>query len=380
MADYPGRPTVAEISLGALRANLRQARSCVQDQARVLAVVKADGYGHGAVAAARAFLEAGAFGLGVSSVAEGVELRRAGISADVIVLGGAYPGDERDIVVHDLAVGVWGREQACALAAAAHTAGRTARVHVKVDTGMTRLGLDLPDVRGFADSLLRLQTLQIDGIYSHFARADDITAEAVDRQVARFEHAIDSLAAAGVRPPHIHIANSAATLARRGAHFTMVRPGIMLYGCAPAEHLAAPDALQPAMRWRSALAQVRHVAAGTPVGYGGQFVTARPSLIATIPVGYADGLHRIAWTDGWVLVRGQRAKIAGRICMDHTMLDVTDIAGVAAGDEAVMVGTQDGAELTADEVAGWAHTISYEVLTSVGKRVPRRYVEEFDGD
>ena len=329
--------------------------------------------------AARAFLEAGAYGLGVSSVAEGIELRRAGVTADTVVLGGAYPGDESAIVLHDLAVGVWSRDQACALAAAAHTAGRMVRVHIKVDTGMTRLGLDLHEVRAFAESLVRLQTIQIDGLYSHFARADDVAVEAIDRGVARFEQAIDVLAAAGVRPPHLHIANSAATLARRGAHFTMVRPGIMLYGYAPAEHLPGARTLTPALRFCTAIAQVRHSPTDTPVGYGGQFVTSRPSLIATVPVGYADGFHRLNWTHGWVLVRGQRAKIAGRICMDHTMLDVTDVPGVAAGDQVVLLGSQRGEQISADEVAGWGQTISYEVLTSVSRRVPRRYVEEFDG-
>jgi alanine racemase len=379
MSEITGRPTCAEVSLGGLRTNLRQARTCVGDQVRVLAVVKADGYGHGAVPAARAFLEAGAYGLGVSSVAEGVELRRAGLSADTVVLGGAYPGDESAVVLHDLAVGVWSRDQVCALAAAAETAGRIVRVHVKVDTGMTRLGLDLTEVRGFADFLQRLPTVQVDGLYSHFARADDVAVEAIDRQVARFEQAIDSLAAAGVRPVHLHIANSAATMARRGAHFTMVRPGIMLYGYAPADHLPGAGDLTPALRFRTAIAQVRHTPRDTPVGYGGQFVTRRSSLIATVPVGYADGFHRLTWTDGWVLVRGRRAKIAGRICMDHTMLDVTDVPGVTAGDEVVLVGAQQGERITADEVAGWGQTISYEVLTSVSKRVPRRYVEEFDG-
>lgn len=379
MTDVHGRPTVAEVSLGALRANLRHARACVGNDVRVLAVVKADGYGHGAVASARAFLDAGAYGLGVSTVAEGVELRRAGLTADTVVLGGAYPGDEANVVLHDLAAGVWSRDQTCALAAAAHTAGKTVRVHVKVDTGMTRLGLEPGEVRAFAESVQRLQTVTIDGVFSHFARADDVAVEAIDQQLARFEMAIDGLAAAGVRPPHVHIANSAATLGRRGAHFSMVRPGIMLYGYAPAPHLDPSSALRPAMRFRTAVAQVRSVPAGTPVGYGGEFVTRRPSVIAALPVGYADGLHRLSWRDGWMLVRGRRVKIAGRICMDHAMLDVTDVPGVAAGDEVVMVGAQGDDTLSADEAAAWGQTISYEVLTSVSRRVPRRYVEEFDG-
>ena len=376
MQSTRGRPTIAEVSLGALRHNLREAQRVVGARVQVMAVVKADGYGHGAVAAARAFLEAGAAVLGTSSVAEAVELRRAGIDAPIVVLGGAFPGEEADVATHDLAAGVWSLDGVRALVAASK--GKTARLHVKVDTGMTRLGLDLPDVRAFGEAVRAMPGVAIEGIYSHFATADAVESAPAQAQIVRFGEAVETLATAGVRPAHVHLANSAAVLSQPTAHFNLVRPGLMLYGCAPAPHLVPRAALRPALRLRTAVAQVRPVPAGRAVGYGGTYVTSRPSVIATLPIGYADGLHRLASNRGWMVVRGARAPIAGRVCMDHVMLDVTDVPGVTAGDDVAVVGAQQGAAVSADELAGWCETIAYEVLTSVGKRVPRVYVEEFD--
>jgi alanine racemase len=373
-----GRPTVAEVSLGALRNNLREAQRLVGARVAVMAVVKADAYGHGALAATRAFLEAGAAVLGTSSVSEAVELRRGGVTAPIVVLGGAFPGDEDDVAAHDLAVGVWSLDTVRALAAAAARRGTAARLHVKVDTGMTRLGLDVDQVGVFGRAVQAIAGIAIEGVYSHFATADAVETAAAQAQVVRFGTAVDGLAASGVRPAHVHLANSAAVLSQPPAHFTLVRPGLMLYGCAPAPHLAANARLRPALRFRTAVAQTRQVPAGRAVGYGGTYVTSRPSVIATVPIGYADGLHRLASNRGWMLVRGARAPIAGRVCMDHTMLDVTDVPSVAVGDPVVVVGGQGAQVVTADEVARWTETISYEVLTSVGKRVPRVYVEEFD--
>jgi alanine racemase len=287
-----GRPTVAEVSLGALRHNLREARRLVGPGVRVMAVVKADGYGHGAVASARAFLDAGAAALGTSSVTEAVELRAAGIAAPIVVLGGAFPGDEDDVAAHDLAVGVWSMDTVRALAEAARRVDRTARVHVKVDTGMTRLGVDAADVRAFAGGARDVPGARVEGLFSHFATADAVESEAAQAQLACFGDAVAAVADLGL--PHVHLANSAAVLSLPPAHFTLVRPGLMLYGCAPAPHLGSRARLRPALRLRSAVAQVRRVPAGRAVGYGGTYVTARASVIATVPIGYADGLHRLA--------------------------------------------------------------------------------------
>jgi len=376
MPVYEGRPTVAEVSLAALRENCRQAARLVGPTVGVIAVVKADGYGHGAVPAAQAFLAGGAAALGVSMAAEGLELRRAGITAPVVVLGGAFPGEEEAVVRHDLAAAVWTLAGGRALATAARAAGRTAAVHLKVNTGMTRLGCEPDEVAALGTALAAELHLDVAGVFSHFASADAVNTAAARAQRERFAAAVEALAGAGVRPRHVHLANSAAVLSEPAAHFTMVRPGLMLYGYAPAPHLADCVPLAPAMRLRTAVAQTRRVPAGTPVGYGGTWVAGRDSTIATLPLGYADGYHRVASNRAAMQVRGRRVPMAGRVCMDHVMLDVTDVPGVAAGDPVTVFGPRG---VTADDVAGWCDTIAYEVLTSVGKRVPRAYVEEFDG-
>jgi alanine racemase len=379
MLHVEGRPTVAEVSLGALRENCRQARGLVGDKVGVLAVVKADGYGHGATASARAFLEAGAVGLGVSMVAEGIALRQAGITAPIVVLGGVFDGEEPIVVANDMAAAVWTVDRARALGAAAKAAGTVAALHVKVNTGMTRLGVDVDEVRRFGAALTELPDVRVAGIFSHFASADAVDTAQAHAQRDRFRTAVDELRAARVEPQYVHFANSAAVLCEPEAHFNLVRPGLMLYGYAPAPHLASVAALQPAMRLRTRLAQVRKIPPGTPVGYGGTWVSSRPSAIGTLPLGYADGLHRLASNRAQMLVGGRRVDIAGRVCMDHVMLDVTEVTSAAAGDPVVVFGAQGRETISANELAAWTDTITYEVLTSVGKRVPRVYVEEFDG-
>ncbi len=372
MPETSGRPTVAEVSLAALRHNCRRVCELVGPDVAVLAVVKADAYGHGAAPAAREFVAAGAWGLGVSSVAEAVELRGAGIAAPIVVLGGTFDGEEADVVRHGLAVALWSPDRARSLAAAGRAAGGAVQVHLKVDTGMTRLGLDLGDVAEFGALVRSLAGLQVAGVFSHFASADAVDTAEARAQTVRFEQAVEALATGGVRPS-VHLANSAGVIAAPAAHFTMVRPGIMLYGYPPAPHLAARAGVVPAMRFRAAVAQVRRVPTGRAISYGGTFVTTRPSTIGTLPVGYADGYHRLASNRAAVVVRGRRAPVVGRVCMDHTMIDLTDVPGAQAGDPVVLFG--DG--LGADELAGWCETISYEMLTAVGRRVPRRYVEDF---
>lgn len=380
MSAIPGRPTLAEVSLAALQHNCRRAQALVGPAVKVLAVVKADAYGHGAVAAACTFMEAGAWGLGVSSVAEGLELRRAGLEAPVVVLGGTFAGEEDDVVRHELAVALWDLERAAALAAAGRAVGRRVAVHVKIDSGMTRLGLDGAVVRAFGERLHGFGELEVAGVFSHLASADAVDTAAARGQTARFMAAVEALAGSGIRPPLVHLANSAAVVAAPAAHFTLVRPGIMLYGYAPAPHLAERAEVRPAMRLRTTVAQTRTVRAGTAVGYAGTFVTARPSTIATLPLGYADGYHRLASNRARVLLRGRRVPVAGRVCMDHTMIDATDVPDARAGDGVVLFGAQGRETIGADELGGWCDTIAYEVLTSVGRRVPRVYVEEFGDD
>ena len=311
---------------------------------------------------------------------EGLELRRAGIRAPVVVLGGAFPGEQAQAVEQDLAVAVWGLDGARALAAAARDAGRTAAVHLKVETGMTRLGCAPADVRALGEALASEPHLRVEGVFTHFASADAVDTATARAQRARFAGAVEALAAAGLRPPHVHMANSAAVLSEPAAHCTMVRPGLMLYGYAPAPHLASRARLRPALRLRTRIAQTRDVPAGTAVGYAGTWSASRASTIATLPIGYADGYHRAGSNRGAMLVRGRRVPVVGRVCMDHVMLDVTGVPGVGAGDGVTVFGPSVDGSPTADDVAGWSDTIAYEVLTSVGKRVPRVYVEEFAED
>jgi alanine racemase len=373
-----GRPTVAEVSLAALTHNCREAGRLVGDRVRVIAVVKADGYGHGAAAAARACLRGGATMLGVSSLAEGVELRAAGVAEPIVVLGGLFAGEAPDAIAHDLDAAVWTRDVVDALAAAARAAGRRARLHVKLDTGMTRLGLDVEAAGEFARWVAGMADVEVAGVFSHLASADDVVQAAVQAQIARFRDAVAAVRAAGVTTGLVHLANSAAVLSAPAAHFDAVRPGLMLYGYAPAAHLASRADLRPAMRLVTQVTQVRCIPAGRPVGYGGTWVAARPSVIASLPIGYADGYHRLASNRAQVVVRGRRAPLAGRVCMDHVMIDVTDVPGVVPGDRVVMMGRAGGVGVLADEVAAWCETIPYEMLTAVGKRVPRVHGEECD--
>ncbi len=371
-----GRPTVAEISVAALRHNLRQVRTLVGPGVDILAVVKANGYGHGAVVAARAFLAEGAAMLGVATVEEAVELRAAGVGMPILVLGGHVPGQESDILEHALTPAVWNPDTARALGTRAAAVGRRVPVHLKIDTGMGRLGVLPPDVTQVGGALAALPGIEVEGVFSHFACAEDVTGSAVTEQLARFDDAVAALAVVGVHPRVRHMANSAAVLTLPRAYGSMVRPGIMLYGVPPDPGLAQRSPLVPVMRLRSAVLQAKRVPAGTPVSYGQTFRTRRSSVLATVPVGYADGYPRALSNRAQMLVSGRRAPVVGRVCMDLTVVDVTDVGEVGAGEEVVLWGRQQHAEISCSEVAGWAGTIPYEVLTRVGARVPRVLVDE----
>jgi len=379
MAARYGRPTVAEVSLGALRHNCGEARRLAGDRARVMAVVKADGYGHGAAAAAHAFVEAGAALLGTSTVAEARVVRAAGVSARIVVLWGLFDGEAEAVVADALEPAVWSAETLGALGAVASASGRTVDVHLKVDTGMTRLGLDPADVVAFATVAGRTPGIRVAGVFSHLASADAVETPAVESQIGRFADVVGALRAAGIDPPDVHLANSAALICRPDAHWNVVRPGIMLYGYAPAPHLAPRVSLRPALQVVSEIRQVRAVEAGRAVGYAGTWVARRPSRIAVVPIGYADGYHRLASNRSELVVRGKRAPIAGRVCMDHVMIDVTDVPEAAVGDRVCVIGRQGDAAVWADELGAWCETISYEMLTAVVRRVPRIVMEDFDG-
>jgi alanine racemase len=368
-----GRPTLCTIDLAALRWNLRQVRAKVGAQVKILSMVKANGYGHGAPAVARALVEEGSDAFGVATLEEGVELRQAGIRAPILVVAGIFLDQLDQFFEHHLTPVVHELDVMQRLEAAARNRGKTLDVHVKIDTGMGRLGFLANEMDGWLGELKKLKALRLQGIFSHFSTAEDVAGDFTRAQLVTFSNLIQRLRAEGIAPRLVHLANSAATITLPAAYFDMVRPGIMLYGIYPSAAMANQIELKPVLSWQTRIEQLKKVSAGTSISYGQTFVAERESLIATLPVGYADGYSRLLSNRGAALVRGERAPVVGRVCMDLTMLDVTAIANVQQGDEVVLLGRQGDAEISADEMAGWANTISYEVLTSIAARVPRFY-------
>ncbi len=367
-----GRLTYAEISASALRCNLAAVRRCVDASARLLTIVKADGYGHGAKLVGPIFEAAGADAFGVATLDEALELRDAGIKRPILILAGSRGADVSTLLEYDLATAVLHAEMVRDLNAAL-PAGRSLRVHLKVDTGMGRIGV-LPDELGPLLEQLRGTGLQLEGLFSHFGNSDRVDREISDHQVERFRAALAMTKSAGFSPRDVHLANSAASVARRDTHFTLARPGIVLYGAGPSA-TAVPDEIRPAMRLVTHVLQIKQVAVGVPISYGQTFVAQRPSRIGVLSIGYADGYGRQLSNRGSVLVRGKRAPIAGTVCMDLTMVDLTDIPEAQLGDEVVLWGQQGDAHIDVNEVAAWQDTVGYEFLTRLGKRVPRILVE-----
>jgi alanine racemase len=373
----PDRPTVAEINLDHLSHNLEQVRLRVGSSAEILAVVKANAYGHGAVSVARRLVSDGVAMLGVATVEEGIELREAEIEAPILILGGIFGEDLTAAAAFHFRPVVYSREILRSLSKAALAAGTDIDVHVKVDTGMGRLGTALDDLPDLIAAIAQAPGLRVEGILTHFAEADLADAEFARLQLALFERAVRMLREEGMAPRYVHAANSAAILTLPESHQTLVRPGIALYGYLPSPALSFPTPLKPVMSFKTKIVHVKTVTAGTPISYGRTFVTKRTSRIGTLPAGYADGFDRRLSNRGEVLVAGRRAPVVGRVCMDLAMIDLTDIPDSRAGDEAVLIGGQTGPDGTAgfigaDEMASWMETIPYDVLCGIGPRVPRR--------
>ncbi|MFA5516368.1 MAG: alanine racemase [Desulfuromonadales bacterium] len=365
------RPTHIEIDLDALLHNFRQIRRQAAGR-QVLAVVKADAYGHGAAQIAPALQTAGADRFGVAIVEEGVELRRAGIERPILVLGGIYPGQEEAIFQHRLTPVLFSLEAARCLNERARAAGRVCSYHLKMDTGMSRVGFRPEELATTLPFLSTLDGLAMEGVISHFALADAPADPFTDEQIANFRRSLAQIRAVGFSPQLVHAANSAALFSRDIPECNVVRPGIALYGALPAASFAGLD-LQPVMSFRTRVAQVKTVPAGAGVSYGHRFRADRPTTVAAIPVGYADGFSRQLSNRGEVLIRGRRARVAGAVCMDWTLLDVTHIPEVAVGDQVTLLGADNGNIVSAEEWAETIGTISYEVFCQVSKRVPRIY-------
>ncbi len=380
------RPTRAEINLAALRHNLRVLTKHANGQ-RIWPVLKADGYGHGAPAVARTLERAGAEGFCVALFEEAVELRDAGIRVPILVMGGYYGGAYgayEEIAHRGLVPVVYDPSHVEGFARAARELGEPTSVHLKVDTGMGRLGLRLSEIDRFAECLARAPEVSVTGLMTHLACADDADPGSIRDQIARFDEAATKLAVHRVCASLRHAANSAALL-RGEAIFDAARPGLAIFGISPriVEHRVATAALttelRPVMRVRSEIVDLRTIHVGETLGYGGLFRAARATVVGTIPMGYADGLSRQLGNGGHVLVRGRRAPIVGAVSMDMSMIDVTDVPGVTVRDEVVVLGSQEGTlgkdVICADELAHLSGTIPWEILTSISRRVPRFYRE-----
>lgn len=373
-----GRPTVAEVDLAALRFNLKQVRELTKGQAEILAVVKANAYGHGAVPVVQELYSAGVRIFGVASVEEGVELRRSGVSLPILVLGGIHGRELEEVIQNGLTPVLFDLDTARALDAEAGKAQKYFPVHVKIDTGMNRLGVPWREWGQTIDLFRSLKNLRVEGLMSHLSAAESEQPRDqafTEEQIRRFQVCLNHARQVGIQPRYVHLANSAAMLLWERVLFNLVRPGLMLYGVHPSAALQGRLPLRPAMRWKTEILFLKRVPAGDPVSYGRTYSCERDALIATLPVGYADGYSRRLSNRAEVLIRGRRAKVVGAVCMDLAMVDVSEIPGVRVGDEAVLLGKQESEEISASEMAGWAGTIPYEVLCAIGKRVPRRYLK-----
>lgn len=375
MIDISGlRPVWAEIDLDAVAHNIREIRRLVGPDVEVSGVVKANAYGHGSPQFARCLLANGATRLAVATLDEALELRKAGIEARILVLGWTPPQQAATIVANGIDQCLYSMDLARALSQAAIDQDREAMVHIKIDSGMGRIGLR-PDENPVDEivTMLKLPGIVFEGIFTHFAVADACDKTYTHGQFAAFTALIDEIAARGHEPRIRHCANSATIIDLPEMHLDMVRPGIILYGVLPSDEVLAERIdLHPTMRFKARVTHVKQLAVGETVSYGRRFTAERPSVIASLPLGYADGYHRILSGRAEVVVRGHRAPVVGRVCMDQFMIDVTDIPEVSAGDEVLLWGTDD---LRCEEVADWAQTIGYELLTSVARRVPRVFME-----
>jgi alanine racemase len=367
----PERPTWIEVDLEAIAGNLRQVRRIVGDAVKVMIVLKADGYGHGAARIARTAINNGAHMLGVACLSEGVTLRRRGIREPILVLGYTPAWQAREAVLTDITATVFDLDTARAFSRAAGEVGRTARIHVKVDTGMGRLGLLPDEVLPFLEAALALPHLEVQGLFTHFSIADEAAKTYTYYQLDRFRGLLERVRRAGIHIPLVHAANSAALLTVPEARFDLVRLGIALYGLSPSQETPLPDGFRSALSFKTRVAQVKTLPKGSFVSYGNTYVTQGEETIAVIPVGYADGFRRAPSNWGHVLVKGQRAPVVGRVCMDQTMINVTHIPGVRQGDQVVLIGRQGDQVITVEKVADRLGTINYEVISEILARVPR---------
>lgn len=361
--------TWLEVDLGAIKRNLQGIKAMTHTE--VMAVIKANGYGHGVSAVAEAVTEAGASWLGVARMEEAINLRQSGITAEIMVLGYTSPVMIPEAIKHRIHVAIYDLQMARAYAAYANKVPGKLRAHLKVETGMGRLGMPVSEVPEFLEKYTNNDSISITGIFTHFARADEPQSSSVDDQLAIFNRLLGQLREAGLCPSLVHTANSAAVLNFPEAYFDLVRPGIAIFGLNPAPESPLPVSFQPALTWKARLTSVRVLPPGHGVSYGSVYVTSKDERIGVIPVGYGDGFRRIAGQQA--LVRGKVVDVVGRVCMDQCMLQLDRVPDAVPGDEVVLLGKQGDQKITADDLAAKWGTINYEVVCGLADRLPRVY-------
>jgi alanine racemase len=366
-------PNHVTIDLGAIRHNFGEIKRLVGPRTGIIAVIKSDAYGHGLIPVAQALEHEAPAYFAVFELEEALALRNVGCSVPILILMGISREEAPVVVEHGFTVSLFRNDIAEELSRVALEQGKTVPVHVKVDTGMTRLGVLWSDVSVFLKKVGILKGLRLEGVFSHLAVADEPENAFTDEQVQRFERVVEEATKRNLCTRAVHLSNSAAIVRGIGLHFRLVRPGIALYGSLPAAGLGPDLSLTPAMTFSSKVIRVETVGPHTPISYGCTHTTERTATIATIPVGYDDGFNRLLTNQGEVLIHGKRAPVVGRVCMNLTMIDVTSVKGVAVGDEVVLLGSQGEERITGEELARKTGTISYEIYCTLGKSNRRSY-------
>ena len=365
----------AEVDLDAIRHNISSIKNNIPSSVRLMPVIKADGYGHGAVEVARAVDDLSDM-FGVATIEEALELRGVGIKKPILILGTLSANHFEEAVLNDISVNVYTEAMAASLSKAALKLKKEARIHIAVDTGMNRIGISCNDEGlELAHRISSYDGLYTEGIFSHFATADEEDKKVAFNQRKKFDMFCKKLLQKGVKPEYIHICNSAASCDMSDNCYSIIRPGIIIYGLYPSDEVSKRFNLKPALELKSHVSYIKNVDAGEGISYGHTFVTSSKRIIATIPVGYADGYPRALSNKGRVIIKGKYAPIVGRVCMDQFMVDITDIDGVCIEDTVTLIGKDADAEITADEIASLCNTINYEIICGIGKRVPRVYKE-----
>lgn len=374
--EYKFTRAWAEINLDNIAHNVREIRRLVGKRTEIMAVVKADAYGHGVLETVNTMIESGVTRLAVSMLDEAIQLRKIGISVPILVLSHTSPQRADELIKYNITQTVYSNEMASLLSDAAQKRGKKIHIHIKIDTGMSRVGF-LPGYSAVKEviAIQKLPGIIIEGIFTHFATADEKDRKYTQQQMELFESIINELNRIGILIPIRHVSNSAAIIQYPEYTLELVRPGIILYGIYPSDDVDRTVIdLKPAMMLKAKITMVKWIEKDTAVSYGRKFVSDRPTKIATVPVGYADGFSRLLTGKSRMLVNGQFAPVVGSICMDQCMIDITDIEGdVSVGDEVVILGKQGDNEITADEIARTIGTIPYEIVCIIGKRIPRVY-------